>query len=142
MVSTYNETYSVEITRDSETGKMVREVWRDDEGQPHRMDDLPARIEYNVETEEPEILEYCIHGVQHRESGPSYMEIHVPTGVVTLEHWKRRGLFREDCISALDRDRFTGEIIGARTFRDQKRVHVWTSPDSVDSVPPAHDRQP
>ena len=122
MNNIYTESFSVEIVRDSETNIKLVETWKDAEGRLHRTGDLPAVTYFDASSGEPERLEYWFRGLEHREHGPSLIVNFLQTGVAICESWKHHGLYREDCVSAIDRDPKSGKIISAFRFKDGQPI--------------------
>ncbi len=75
------------------------------EGRLHRLDG-PARIE---EDETWRRVTCFAEGWEHSASGPSYQELHKPTGLITEERWLRHGRpHRHDGPAFIARDPQTG----------------------------------
>jgi hypothetical protein len=86
----YHEEYRVEYVRDKSTKRIVREFWRNAEGEPSRNDDLPTNIAYDEQGRIRE-MHWETNGIYHRESGPTRLWINPETEVVTSEIWYLHG---------------------------------------------------
>ena len=121
------------------TGSTTRETWRDQNGDIHRDNDLPARIYRDAKTgeinerhwyqngmlhrdnDQPAIIDddssnlYYINGVQHREKGPAeYYE--TDEGLRLSEYYYINGKFhREDGPACLSRCSITG-VVGSESY--------------------------
>lgn len=82
-------TYTVEVGYDPDTGNLVREHWRNEEGNFDRPGDLPALIGYVPETGEVYFTEWQNGHGQHRDDDrPAVVEKDKSTGVeVEVQYW-------------------------------------------------------
>lgn len=117
MSSVINETYSVEVLRDSETGEKVRERWTLDgklhrtdgpalqgwdngkltaqewwlKDKPSRLGGKPACLEIDPDSDVVVSEKYFVDGKPHKLGGPALIERDALTGQVTMAHYYRDG---------------------------------------------------
>lgn len=116
------ETYTVTIRTCKETGEITGEYWFDEEGRPHRSNDLPADINYF--RGEMTRCQFFQHGVEHREHGASLMFRSYETGVVYEEHHRKHGNEEHGKIASIQRDVDTGLEVSKSYIINGKRFYV------------------
>ena len=77
------EQYAVALWRDTRTGVVIREDWRDERGRPHRVD-APSFIERDPDTKVLTHESWSSHGTSHRDDGPSIIKRDGKTGRITF----------------------------------------------------------
>jgi hypothetical protein len=83
----------VTVWRDRATGKVIMEDWRDQDGQPHRID------------------------------GPAYHHIDPKTGVTIHEVWSKHGMNdRDGAPAVIRRDADTGRVTSSLWYKAGQRI--------------------
>jgi hypothetical protein len=84
------ENYTVQIWRDTKTGVVIREDWRDADGRPHRIGG-PSLFERDPETQVLTHESWNRNGLTHRDDGPSVINRDSKTGRTTYSAWYQNG---------------------------------------------------
>lgn len=86
----YAEPYTLTQFRDNNSGVLVREEFRNAEGNLDR-GGLASQIEYDLKTGQANFFTHHQNGVVHREDGPARYLIDPETDIVRMESWFKDG---------------------------------------------------
>lgn len=114
------EAYMVTVERFGDTHAVMRQTWRNMEGQKHRTHELPAQIEYHEGCGTVCKLTHFTNGLQDRKDGPSEIKVS-PQGVVYTEYWKHDGEWKANGVCGIERDIDTG-IVKSKLFYKNNRL--------------------
>jgi len=123
------ETYSVEVTRDPVSGKVLTECWHNSVGQRSRRGDMPAEIEYCPETGSQIAMRWLSKDKLHREGDkPAFIVVDPDSGTHLIEHYIVMGIEHRDGDKPTYIDRNANGRVVELQFHKNGHLHRLNAP--------------
>ena len=125
MKNTTEESYTVKVVKDVESGKVLSRAWFNAAGQEHNTSG-PAVVEYGPDGE-PVRQCWMQNGKFHREEadGPAIITRNPDDDTLLVKFYQNNRLHRVDGPAVVHKTETTGQLISERFFRNGHLYQPW-----------------
>ena len=126
MTNSKEESYTVKVVKDVESGTVLSQAWFNAAGQEHN-ENGPAIVAYGDEGSPPRKQTWMVDGQIHRpeNEGPAIISYDAESGQVVESYMQNDQLHRTNGPAILVTEMETGRVIHQRFFHNGKPYKPW-----------------